>query len=127
MNATERQELAKQIRRQLHELKTTLEVKLPIVGNDVQDLQESEELVKRATGESQRPHYERDSTRFPEGFSHPSNIDVHTDIDMRFKHGIESLEKLLKNWIIYGETIEKELKCHQQAIQQDIERRLKGD
>ena len=127
MNATERKELSNQIREQLRELKTTLDGKLPIIGNDVKYLEESEELVNRATGESRKLPYERDSALFPEGFSRPSNIDVHTDIDMRFKHGIESLESLLKNWIIYGETVEKELKRHQQAIQQDIERRLKGD
>ena len=110
MNATERKELSNQIREQLRELKTTLDGKLPIIGNDVKYLEESEELVNRATGESRKLPYERDSALFPEGFSRPSNIDVHTDIDMRFKHGIESLESLLKNWIIYGETVEKELK-----------------
>ena len=127
MNATERKELSNQIRKQLHELKATLTVKLPIIRNDVQDLQESEELVNSATGESRKQPYAREYTRFPEGFTRPSNINVHDRIDLPLKEATENLESLLKNWIIYGETIEKELKLHQQAIQQDIERRLKGD
>ena len=127
MNATERKELSNQIREQLRELKTTLEVKLPIIRNDVQDLQESEELVNSATGESRKQPYDRGYTRFPEGFTHPSDIDVHIGINLPLKKATETLESLLKNWILYGETIEKELKLHQKAIQQDIERRLKGD
>ena len=83
--------------------------------------------MNRATGDSRKLPHERDRDRFPEGFSRPSNIDVHTDINMRFDYGIESLEKLLKNWEIYGKSIEKALKDHQQAIQQDLERRKKGD
>ena len=127
MNATDRKELAEEMRKQLHELKTTLETKLPIIRNDVKDLEESEELVKRATGQSLQQPFERQVIRFPERFSRPSNIDPHTNIDGHFKSGIESLESLLTNWIIYGETIEKELKQYQQAIQQDIERCIKGD
>ena len=71
MNATERKELSNQIREQLRELKTTLDGKLPIIGNDVKYLEESEELVNRATGESRKLPYERDLHFSPKVFLAP--------------------------------------------------------
>ena len=127
MNTTDRTELCKKLRKQLHELKTTLETTLPIVTNDIRDLRESEELVNSTTRDSRKLPHARDRDRFPEGFSHPQNVNFHNDITLNFNPAIKNLENLLKNWEIYGETIAKELKAHQQAIQQDLERRIKGD
>ena len=124
MNATERQESAKQIREQLRELKRTLDATLPMIRNDVQDLEESEALIKIATGESREQSY---ITEIPQGFIPPSNIKVHEDINLPLEQVTKTLESLLENWITYGNTIESELNRHESAIQQNIERRLKGD
>ena len=127
MNTTERNELCKKLRKQLNELKITLEATLPRITNDIRDLKESQELVDRATGNSQKSPYGTESDRFPIRFSGRPVEETNTKIFLSVQTDIRNLDSLLNDWEIYGKTIEEELRLNQQAIQQDIERRIKGD
>ena len=127
MNTTDRNELCKKLRKQLNELKITLEATLPRITNDIRDLKESEELIDRVTGNSPKSPYDTESNRYPIRFGGRPFEEVNTKICLSVMSDIRNLQSLLEDWETYGETIAKELKDHEQAIQQDIERRIKGN